>query len=258
MTVYSGNGEDYKIIPNAKKAWEIEAYPQLLDELRNALGHERTISAAVPGKIVDMLAFTHGNMPMILASVDFLNVMTYDLMNRRDNMTKHHTGVQLSREAIRAYIDRGAKAEQLNLGFAFYAKYFQTQHDPCLRHPIGCPTVLMEDPETGKDLGQAGAFAWADEPPSTLRNSWQAAQTQGNYDPNDGSCYYWDQKLDIWWTFDTADAVSNKFKTILKEFSLGGVFAWELGSDGYDFNRWKALNKGVERINAGYAAKREL
>lgn len=96
-----------------------------------------------------MIAFTPENLPKILASVDFLNVMTYDLMNRRDNITKHHTGVQLSREAIKAYIDRGGKAEQLNLGYAFYVKWFTTQHEPCLRNPIGCPTVLMEDPDTG-------------------------------------------------------------------------------------------------------------
>lgn len=34
----SGNGEDYKQISRSEKAWEIEAYPLLLSEIRSALG----------------------------------------------------------------------------------------------------------------------------------------------------------------------------------------------------------------------------
>ena len=62
-----------------------------------------------------MLAFTHDTIPKIIESVDFLNIMTYDLMNRRDNVTKHHTGVQNSLEAINAYLERGVPAEKANL-----------------------------------------------------------------------------------------------------------------------------------------------
>lgn len=261
LRICSGNGEDYKDIPNEKKAWEIEAYPLLLEEIRRALGPGKIMSAAVPGKVGDMLAFTSATLPTIMKHVDFLNVMTYDMMNRRDTITKHHTGVKLSLEAIQAYIDRGAKAEDLNLGFAFYVKWFKTQHEPCLKNPIGCPTVLMENPDTGVDLRQSGAFAWADQipdKPAELSESWQAAKEQPKQDPNDGSYYYWDQATDIWWTFDTAKAVTNKFKTVLKEKNLGGVFAWELGGDGPDFSRWEALNKGVNCVNARNAAKREL
>ena len=54
----SGNGEDYKQIPTSEKAWEIEAYPLLISEIRSALGSNKLISAAVPGLPRDMLAFT--------------------------------------------------------------------------------------------------------------------------------------------------------------------------------------------------------
>ncbi|KAH7018493.1 chitinase 18-4 [Microdochium trichocladiopsis] len=253
-----GNGEDYKTVPNEEKAWEIEAYPKFLGEIRTALGANKIISAAVPGKVGDMLAFTADTLPTIMQHVDFLNVMTYDMMNRRDNVTKHHTGVKLSIEALDAYIDRGARAKDLNLGFAFYVKWFKTQHEPCLANPIGCPTVLMEDPETGADLGQAGAFAWADQTPDWLSASWQAALTWGKYDPDDGSYYHWDENLDVWWTFDTARAVRNKFQSIVRSKGVGGVFAWELGSDGPQFSRWQALNKGVDFANRHHSQKHEL
>lgn len=92
--------------------------------------------------------------------------MTYDLMNRRDNVTKHHTGVQLSLDAVNAYEARGVPTRKMNLGFAFYVKAFRT--DPrggCDENPIGCRTVLLEDPETGADLGGGYGFSYHDPVP---------------------------------------------------------------------------------------------
>ena len=109
---FRGNGEDYKQISNAEKAWEIEAYPKLLAEIRSALGPAKLMSAAVPGLRRDMLAFTNDTVPNISASLDFFNIMTYDLMNRRDNVTKHHTGINLSLYAIDAYLENGVAAEE--------------------------------------------------------------------------------------------------------------------------------------------------
>lgn len=170
-------------MPNSKKSWEIKAYPKLLTEIRAVLGPQKVISAAVPGLRRDMLAFTSATIPAILKSLDFLNVMTYDLMNRRDNITKHHTGIQLSLDAIDAYLEAGVPAEKMNLGFAFYTKWYKTEPgSDCSINPIGCQTVLMEDPETGADLGQAGAFSYHDRVPAALATSWGKAMQHGRYD----------------------------------------------------------------------------
>ena len=121
-----------------------------------------------------MLAFTNDTIPAISQSLDFFNVMTYDLMNRRDNVTKHHTGIESSLDSISAYEERGLACEKMNLGFAFYIKWFKT--DPaggCDKNPVGCKTALMEDPVTGADLGKAGAFAWHDTVPEELSASYK-------------------------------------------------------------------------------------
>ncbi|KAJ2969226.1 hypothetical protein NUW58_g10037 [Xylaria curta] len=221
----------YKKVPNEAKAWEVTAYPLLLAEIRKALGPTKLMSAAVPGIPRDMLAFTAATVPQVMGSLDFLNVMTYDLMNRRDNVTKHHTGVQPSLEAIDAYIANGAPADKINLGFAFYVKYFRTEGKSCAEHPIGCPTGLMEDPETGADLGKTGGFSWHDRVPEDVKESFEKALNQS-----------------LWWTFDTPEAVARKFSLIVQEKKLGGVFAWGLGEDAPDFARLKALNAGVEHL----------
>jgi GH18 family chitinase len=252
LTVYSGNGEDYKQVPNADKAWEIDAYPLLLSELRAALGPNKIISAAVPGLKRDMLAFTRETVPRIMRHVDFLNVMTYDLMNRRDTVTKHHTGIDLSLEAVDAYVSAGAAPQKLNLGFAFYTKYFKTEHDACaLSSPVGCPTLLLEDPETGEDLGRSGAFSWHDSAPEEVAESLARAVDHGVYDDQQGGYYYWDAMEDLWWTFDTPNAIKRKFPLIMGKRRLGGVFAWGLGEDAPLFKHFTALSDGLEEHMKG-------
>lgn len=244
LTLSSGNGEDYKQVPNSEKVWEIEAYPLLLAELRAALGPDKIISAAVPGLERDMLAFTPATVPRIMESLTFLNVMTYDMMNRRDNVTKHHTGVALSLAAVDAYISRGARPDSINLGFAFYTKWFRTQE--CERgHEVGCPTVLMEDPATGADLGGSGGFAWHDPVPKDVAGSFERALAHGQYDAKGGGHYYWDADERRWWTFDNPDAIRRKFPKIVEARGLGGVFSWGLGEDAPEWRHLKALNEGL-------------
>jgi len=247
LTAYSGNGEDYKKIPNSQKTWEIEAYPKLLSEVRSALGSNKIISAAVPGLPRDMLAFTKETIPKISKSLDFYNIMTYDLMNRRDSTTKHHTGVQMSLDSIDAYIGNGVPPEKMNLGFAFYVKWFRTDaNGGCEKNPVGCQTVLMEDPVTGNDLGHAGAFSWHDEVPSDLQTSFSKALKNPQYDETLGGSYYWDSEENIWWSWDSESDIKSKIPKIKERKGLGGVFAWGLGEDAPSFSHLKALNSGME------------
>jgi len=242
-----GNGEDYKQVPNEQKTWQTDAFPLLLAEIRMAVGSERLISAAVPGRLADMMAFTRKTVPRIMNHVDFLNVMTYDLMNRRDNITMHHSAISNSLVAVDAYISAGAAPKQLNLGFGFYVKWFKTEHEDCAKgNPVGCRTVLMEDPNSGADLGKCGAFAWHDDVPRELEQSFSKALQHGRYDEKHGGYYYWDEGEDIWWTFDTADAISRKFPAVVATRRLGGVFAWGLGEDAPLFEHLEAVNLGIE------------
>ncbi|EHY55582.1 hypothetical protein ABEF92_000705 [Exophiala dermatitidis] len=236
-----GNGDDYKQVPNSAKAWEVDAFPKLLAEIRSALGPDKLISAAVPGLRRDMIAFTADTVPQIDQSLDFWNIMTYDLMNRRDNVTKHHAGVVEALDAIDAYLERGVPVDKANLGFPFYVKWFKT--DPksnCDVHPLGCQTVLMEDPVTGADLGQAGAFCWADDVPPELATSYARAMKYGMYDLERGGHYYWDADEGIFWSWDTPESIARKI-TVMDTRKLSSVFAWGLGEDSRDWRHLRAL-----------------
>jgi len=164
--------------------------------------------------------------------------MTYDLFNRRDNVTMHHTGIDNSLVAIDTYLTNGVPPEKANLGFAFYVKWYRTE-DNC-QEPVGCKTVLMEDPKTGNDLGKCGSFSWHDKVPKDLEKSFHTALDNRVWD-NDGN-YYWDAEEKIFWSWDTPASMAEKFPIIVKSRKLGGIFAWGLGEDADAFLHLKTLN----------------
>lgn len=166
-------------MPNSKKVGEIETYPLFLEALRKAIG-DKVLSIAVPGRKQDFIAFTKEQGPKIFKSVDMVNVMTYDLVNRRDNVTDHASGVQNSLDTINEYLAIGADPEKLNLGFAYYAKWFTTDPDSdCDENPLGCHLAKLEN-DDGTDNGKSGAL--------TFEASNAAAAPKDLKDSTDGLC----------------------------------------------------------------------
>jgi chitinase len=108
-----------------------------------------------------MIAYTNITGPAIWKSVDFVNVMTYDLMNRRDNITKRHTDILHSAQQVDRYMAIGLGPENTNLGVALYAKWFSVDlaGDCTLDHALGCPVLPLED-ANGIDTGLSGTVTF--------------------------------------------------------------------------------------------------
>ncbi|KAH9213922.1 family 18 glycosyl hydrolase [Leptodontidium sp. 2 PMI_412] len=175
-----GNGADYKQNPNSGKVSQIETYPLLLAAIRNAIGPNKLLSIATPALERDMIAYTAEKAPAIWESLDFVNIMTYDLMNRRDNVTKHHTDVAGSLASVSHYLDvLSLPPAKANLGFAFYAKYFTTDPAYPCETGLGCTTVLLEDAE-GVDTGKSAAM--------TFETANYATAPSNLTESPDGSC----------------------------------------------------------------------
>lgn len=228
----------------------------LLQELRAVLGKDKLLTVATPGAEEDLIAFTPSTTPRIIDTVDFINVMTYEMMNRRATVIKHATGVNASRASVQRYMDRGAPADQLNLGLGYYLKWYRIEGDCDPKHPLGCPTGLMEDPKTGADLGKTAGFSWHDEIPPELAASFARARSDGIYD-DDGSYGYWDAEERLWWSYDTPRVIEHKMKELVGGMGLGGAFAWGLGEDAPEFAHLKATTEGL-RVLSKSDAKDEL
>lgn len=315
-----GNGYDYKQVPNSQLTSEIETFPLLLADIKAAIG-SKELSIAVPGKEVDMIAYTAEQVPAINEAVDFVNVMTYDLMNRRDNVTKHQTDIVGSLAAIDAYLARGMAASKLNLGFAFYAKFFALAANTTCTTPTGCPIALAENAE-GQDTGTSGAttFELSSYPvevnasslttstdgscgtgtsfmcastgtggpccsqygfcgntsahcgtgcqsdygtctaasTKTTAESFADALANGQTDTERGGQWYVDTETNLFWTWDTPELMAQKFTDIVDARGLGGVMAWSLAEDSYDWSHLLAIQKGVAALKASTSASKKF
>ncbi|KAF4963544.1 hypothetical protein FSARC_8449 [Fusarium sarcochroum] len=150
-----GNGQDHKQVPNYRKTYQIETFPKLLKEIKKSIG-DKELSIAVPGLERDMIAYIPSKIPLINECVDFVNVMAYDLMNRRDHYTTHHASIQGAASAIDRYISLGFPASKLVVGIPFYAKWFITKKGHTCTQPMGCPIESLENPKNGSDTGKSG------------------------------------------------------------------------------------------------------
>ncbi|KAK7747042.1 hypothetical protein SLS62_009299 [Diatrype stigma] len=142
-----GDGIDYVGKANDTKTLEIQIFPQLLEELKAALGADTELSVAVAGRLDDIAVYGENktNTQRIWDAVDFVNVMSYDLMNRRDSATLHSSSVRGANATVDKYTSElNLAASKINLGFPLYAKYFQlTQGDGCAG-PLGCSIIAAE------------------------------------------------------------------------------------------------------------------
>jgi chitinase len=268
---------------------------------------KKGISLAVAGTIEGMSAFTNGTKTQTIWDViDFITVMAYDLVNRASTLTGHHTDVEGSRMAVQRYMDLGLAADKINLGFAFYAKYFQTK-GTCANSslPVGCPILEAQDAD-GTDTYTSGVLTFEynnmDRPaPLTslqdsldatcgfhngtytnfrcglnnccsqdgwcgnevahcapncqvgygnctgpdVAQSFKSARAQPNNDANTGGVWYLDTTTNpnLFWTWETTDTMTRKFDQIVNNQGkmLGGVAAWSLGEDGYNWEHVKML-----------------
>lgn len=315
-----GNGEDYRQVPNSELTSEIDTYPLLLAAIKAAIG-DKELSIAVPGLERDMIAYTAEKVPEIDAAVDYVNIMSYDLMNRRDTVTKHHTDVNGSLAAIDAYLARGMTASKMNLGIAFYAKYFELAANTTCTAGLGCPIAQAEDAE-GEDTGTSGAATFeasslpdevdtssltestdgscgsgttfmcsgtatggpccsqygycgdttahcgtgcqaeygtcTDETTKTTAESFADALANGQTDTENGGQWYVDTEANLFWTWDTPELITQKFTDIYKARGLGGIFAWSLAEDSYDWSHIQAMQAGVKALQAETSAAKKF
>lgn len=71
------------------------------------------ISAAVPAIERDLLAFTDKTAPEMDKCLDFWNLMTYDHVNRRSDMSGHHQGGKVIGQTIDLYASRGVDKKKM-------------------------------------------------------------------------------------------------------------------------------------------------
>jgi GH18 family chitinase len=86
-----------------ERPYEGDAYVDLMRYIRK-IDPDVHLSAAVPARQVDReLAFPKKTVEQMNLCLDEWNLMTYDNMNRRDNITLHHAGKTVTKDVVDYY-----------------------------------------------------------------------------------------------------------------------------------------------------------
>jgi chitinase len=192
-------------------------FTQLVKRLREVLGLSQTITFAAGGfgKFLEEAIDWQSVMPY----VDFVNLMTYDLINDYSKVTGHHTALystsfqkESTDSCVRWLLSHGVDPGKLIVGAAFYAR------------------IWKDVPPTSYGLNQSGNFqrtvgfsAFEKElsTASGFKHHWDStAQAPYAYDPEHGRFA----------TFDDKRSIEAKTRYVLK-LGLGGIMFWHLGQD---------------------------
>jgi chitinase len=216
------------------RAADNENYVMLLKATRKALNKQGeadgktyllSIAARAAGRFI-----IDANLVESMQYLDYVNLMTYDFHGSWENMTGFNTplkdagGNQLSIDAtVSTFLKAGIKAENLNLGLAFYGRGWT---NVASTDNNGVNQVAEVPSGIGYGLGtwEVGVF-----------DAWDIME---NYADKNGYVRYYDETAQCPYVFDGTtwigydDEQSMKAKTEYAiEKGLGGVMFWDFSGD---------------------------
>jgi len=206
-------------------------FTSLVKELRVAMGDSLLLSFAAGGFIQYLEKSIEWN--EVVPQLDFINLMTYDLVGGYSVVTGHHTplsgtrpGQETTERCVNWLLDKKTPASKLIIGAAFYARIWQNVAD------------------TNHGLYQGGRFLQG--------VSYKNFETY--FVDSSGFKYYWDKKSkapyqysqskNLFATFDDPRSIYEKTKFVRRK-KLGGVMFWELSDDKGATGLVDAINKGL-------------
>lgn len=192
-------------------------FTELVKALRKEMGDKYLLTFAAGGfvnyleKSIDWDAVT----PL----VDFINLMTYDLVGGYSTVTGHHTALrdyrpeqESTQKCVNWLLNKNVSPNKLIIGAACYARVWENV------------------PDTNHGLYQQGKF----------KQGVAFKNFPTYFSDSSGYHYYWDKKAKapyqynadkkLFATFDDERSIKEKIKFI-KRKKLGGIMFWELSED---------------------------
>jgi len=206
-------------------------FTSLVKELRTELGKDYLLSFAAGGftqYLEQSIAWDE-----VTPMMDFINLMTYDLVGGYSKVTGHHTplagnlpGQETTTKCVNWLLDKKIPANKLMVGAAFYARVWQNVAD------------------TNHGLYQSGNFLQG-----------VSYKNFNNYfSDTSGFTHYWDKKAkapyqynkikNLFATFDDPESIGEKTKFVRRK-KLGGVMFWELSDDKFSEGLVDAVEEGL-------------
>ena len=192
-------------------------FTALVKELRKQLGKKATITFAAGG--FKRFAEEAINWSEVMPYVNYVNLMTYDLVSGYATVTGHHTPLysttkqkESADNCIQYLLSLGVPAKKLIMGAAFYARTWEG---------------VIEDNNGLYQNGKFKSFIGYNDFPNRISEK-------------NGYKFYWDGEAQApyaysaseksYATFDDKQSIEAKTKYVIKN-KLGGIMFWQLGHD---------------------------
>jgi chitinase len=207
-------------------------FTELIKALRQEMGRDYLLTFAAGGfvKYLEESVDWDAVMPL----VDFVNLMTYDLVGGYATVTGHHTLLQDYRpqqestaKCVHWLLNKKVAAQKLIIGAAMYARVWDSV------------------PDIDHGLYQPGKF----------KQGVAFADFKNYFSDTSGYTYYWDKKAKapyqynaskkLFATFDDERSIREKIKFIRRK-KLGGIMFWELAQDNKTNGLVDVMYKGLK------------
>lgn len=192
-------------------------FTELIKALRQEMGNDFLLTFAAGGFVKYLEESVDWG--VVIPLVDFVNLMTYDLIGGYATETGHHTLLQNYRPAqestvkcVNWLLNINVAASKLIIGAAMYARVWESV------------------PDINHGLYQPGKF----------KQGVAFADFKNYFSDTSGYKYYWDKKAkapyqfnatkNLFATFDDERSIREKIKFIRRK-KLGGIMFWELAQD---------------------------
>lgn len=192
-------------------------FTELIKALRQEMGNDYLLTFAAGGFIKYLERSVDWD--TVVPLVDFINLMTYDLVGGYATVTGHHTPLQdympnqeSAGKCVSWLLNKNVPAGKLIIGAAMYGRVWENV------------------PDRNHGLYQPGKF----------KRGVAFADFTNYFSDTSGYKYYWDKKAkapfrynrsqQLFATFDDRRSIKAKTKFIRKK-KLGGIMFWELAQD---------------------------
>jgi len=224
---------DYFKVDGIDLDWEypvVEGYPghrfspddknnftELVRQLRTTLGRKQLITFAAGGfqKYLDEAI----DWEPVMKTVDYVNLMTYDLVNGYATVTGHHTPLYSTSQqqesidnCVQDLIRKGIPPSKMIVGSAFYGRMWENV------------------PDTANGLYQPGKFKTYVPYNTFARDVSTDSGFVYHWDEQAHAPYAYNPKRGLYVTFDDRRSISQKTKYVIDN-KLGGIMFWELSID---------------------------
>lgn len=217
---------EYPTQREGSSSQDVPNFTAFVKELKNSFSNRYLLTAAVPSS--EWSASGSYNISGICSSLDYINLMAYDLHNAGDPVTGMQAGLygpgKNDKDTVNAgvlfWINNDCPAEKINLGVPFYGKTW-TLVDPN-NNGVGAPASGPGTP--GPISAAAGSLTYF-EICEKINNGWTVKFDEVRRVPY---AFQGDQ----WIGYENVQSLTEKVQ-YAKDHQLAGMMVWEINDDDF-------------------------